>query len=54
MKKILIIFIALTFIGVTYLTIEGSKMQEIKTEIEISAPPLLNSMNVALKELAER
>lgn len=30
---------ALTFIGVTYLAIEGSEMQEIKTEIEISAPP---------------
>lgn len=30
---------ALTFVGVTYLAIEGSKMQEIKTEIEISTPP---------------
>ena len=39
MNKIIIIFIALTFIGITYLAIEGSKMQEIKTEIEISAPP---------------
>jgi len=39
MKKILIIFIVLTVIGVTYLTIEGNKMQVIKTEIEISAPP---------------
>jgi len=39
MKKLFIIFIALTFIGVTYLAIEGSKIQEIKTEIEISAPP---------------
>ena len=29
----------LTFIGVTYLAIEGNKMQEIKTEIDISAPP---------------
>ncbi len=27
------------FIGIIYLSIEGSKMQEIKTEIEISAPP---------------
>ena len=39
MKKISIIFVALLFIGVTYLAIEGSEMQEIKTEIEISAPP---------------
>lgn len=30
---------ALTFIGVTYLAIEGREMQEIKTEIEILAPP---------------
>lgn len=39
MKKIFIIVMALIFIGITYLTIEGSKMQEIKTEIDISAPP---------------
>ncbi len=39
MKKILIVFVALLFIGFTYLAVEGSKMQEIKTEIEISAPP---------------
>jgi hypothetical protein len=39
MKKILIVLAALTFIGVTYLSIEGSEMQEIKTEIEILAPP---------------
>ena len=39
MKKLFILFISLTFIGITYLGIEGSKMQEIKTEIEISAPP---------------
>ena len=39
MKKIFILFMALTFIGVIYLMIEGSNMQEIKTEIEISAPP---------------
>jgi len=39
MKKILIIFLVLSLIGVTYLAIEGSKVQEIKTEIEISAPP---------------
>ena len=39
MKKTFIALMVLTFIGVTYLAIEGSKMQEIKTEIEISAPP---------------
>ena len=30
---------ALIFIGVIYLQIEGNKVQEITTEIEISAPP---------------
>ena len=39
MKKIFIIFICITLIGITYLAIEGSEVQEIKTEIEISAPP---------------
>ena len=39
MKKIFIIIMAVTFIGITYLAIEGREMQEIKTEIEISAPP---------------
>ncbi len=39
MKKTFIIFMALTFVGVTYLIIEGRKMQVIKTEVEISAPP---------------
>lgn len=39
MKKIIMIFVALVLIGITYLAIEGSEMQEIKTEIEISAPP---------------
>jgi len=39
MKKLFILFISLTFIGITYLAIEGSEVQEIKTEIEISAPP---------------
>jgi len=39
MKNIFFIILAVTFIGVTYLAIEGRKMQEIKTEIEISAPP---------------
>lgn len=39
MKKLFIIFISLAFIGLTYLAIEGSELHEIKTEIEISAPP---------------
>jgi len=39
MKKLFIIFISLIFIGTAYLAIEGSEIQEIKTEIEISAPP---------------
>jgi len=38
MKKIIIVFMTLALIGIIYLQIEGSKMQEIKTEIEISAP----------------
>ena len=39
MKKIFLVFIALVVIGIAYLAIAGSKLQEIKTEIEISAPP---------------
>ena len=39
MKKISILFMGLMIIGITYLAIEGSEVQEIKTEIEISAPP---------------
>jgi len=39
MNKITIIFIGLAIASITYLSVEGSKMQEIKTEIEISAPP---------------
>ena len=39
MKKIIIILIGLIFAGLIYLAVEGSKTQEIKTEIEISAPP---------------
>jgi hypothetical protein len=39
MKKIIIVLIALVGAGITYLAIAGSKLQEIKTEIEISAPP---------------
>lgn len=39
MKKIFIILVALLGAGIIYLAVAGSKMQEIKTEIEISAPP---------------
>jgi len=39
MKKVLIIVTVLFFTGITYLAIEGRNMQEIKTEIDISAPP---------------
>ncbi len=39
MKKIILVLIALLGIGLTYLIIEGSKVQEIKTELEISASP---------------
>jgi len=39
MKKIILILIALVGAGIIYLAIAGSKLQEVKTEIEISAPP---------------
>ena len=39
MKKIFLIFIALVSAGIVYLAVAGSKLQVIKTEIEISAPP---------------
>lgn len=39
MKKILLTFIALAGAGVVYLAVAGSELQEIKTDIEISAPP---------------
>ena len=39
MKKIFIILVALLGAGIIYLAVAGSKMQAIKTEIEISAPP---------------
>jgi hypothetical protein len=39
MKKILLILLALLGVGILYLAVAGSKLQEIKTEIEISAPP---------------
>ena len=38
MKKIILILVALVGAGITYLAVAGSKLQEIKTEIEISAP----------------
>ena len=39
MKKILITIIVLLGAGIVYLAVAGSELQEIKTEIEISAPP---------------
>ena len=39
MKILFILFVCITFIGITYLAIKGSEMQEIETEIEITAPP---------------
>lgn len=39
MKKIILIIVVLVGAGITYLAVAGSKLQEIKTEIEISAPP---------------
>ncbi|PHQ91549.1 MAG: hypothetical protein COB42_03320 [Sulfurimonas sp.] len=39
MKKIILILVVLLGIGLIYLTIEGEKVQEIKTEIDISASP---------------
>jgi len=39
MTKTIKILSALVFTSIIYLAIEGTNMQEIKTEIEISAPP---------------
>lgn len=39
MKKIIIIFVALALLATIYLAVAGSKLQEIKTEIIVSAPP---------------
>ena len=39
MKKIIIILIALVVVGIIYLSIAGRNIQEVKTEIDISAPP---------------
>ena len=39
MKKIILILIGLVGAGIIYLAVAGSKLQEIKTEMEIAAPP---------------
>jgi hypothetical protein len=39
MKKIIIGLLALSVLPFIYLQIEGNKMQEVKTQIDISAPP---------------
>ena len=39
MKKVFLIILGLIGAGLIYLAVAGSEMQEIKTEIEISAPP---------------
>ncbi|MGH1538185.1 MAG: SRPBCC family protein [Gammaproteobacteria bacterium] len=39
MKKIVLILIVLAIAGVSYLVVEGGKVQEVVTEIEISASP---------------
>jgi hypothetical protein len=39
MRKILVILVALVGAGIIYLAVAGNKLQEIKTDIEISAPP---------------
>jgi len=39
MKKYLLVFVALACAGIIYLAVAGNELQEIKTEIEISAPP---------------
>lgn len=39
MKKILISVLGLFILGVIYLAIKGNDMQEIRTEIDIAAPP---------------
>ena len=39
MKKLLFVIVGLIIIGSTFLAIKGSEVQEIKTAIEISAPP---------------
>jgi hypothetical protein len=39
MKKIIIILMGLVFASIIFLAVGGSEVQEIKTEIEITAPP---------------
>lgn len=40
MKKFSLILLLLVFVGIIFLVMKGSNMQEIKTEIEIFAPPV--------------
>ena len=39
MKKLFILLTIFAVTGISYLALEGNEMQEIKTEIDISAPP---------------
>lgn len=39
MKTIFLFVLVLVAVGVTYLAVEGGKLQEVKTEIDISVPP---------------
>lgn len=39
MKKILLLFLAIVSAGIIYLAVAGNELQEITTEIDISAPP---------------
>lgn len=39
MKKIVLVIVLLLLLGLVYLSIAGSKMQTIQTEIDIEAPP---------------
>ncbi|MBL4567488.1 MAG: SRPBCC domain-containing protein [Porticoccus sp.] len=39
MNKILLVILGLVFVSIAFLAIRGNNVQEIKTEIEIAAPP---------------
>jgi len=39
MKKVFVVFLMLVGVGFIYLAVQGSKLQEVKTEIDVSAPP---------------
>jgi len=39
MKKVLLVILGLAFAGIIFLSVRGSNVQEIRTEVEISAPP---------------